>query len=215
VREAHRLATARFAALQAACAEAGNRLVRAVAETRWRITTMFAGPAFTGKACSACGQIGLRVKHRFTCTCGRLAHNRRCDVEPCPALREPSRQTPMQTGRILQGSTMVSDNAVSDEKSPRHRDENPDLGGGGLRHCPVCSVAAGFVPGALAPAEADRLAHFGLEFDRAETASFMRSVAEGLAGAFSASTPPIGLAGLDLDAVRAGLRDIRGNCSDM
>ena len=39
------------------------------------IATVFTDPAYTSKGCSECGQIGSRVKHRFTCKCGRRAHS--------------------------------------------------------------------------------------------------------------------------------------------
>jgi putative transposase len=39
------------------------------------IATIFTDPAYTSKGCSDCGQIGLRVKHRFVCKCGRRAHS--------------------------------------------------------------------------------------------------------------------------------------------
>lgn len=39
------------------------------------IETIFTNPAYTSKGCSWCGQIGSRVKHRFTCGCGRRAHS--------------------------------------------------------------------------------------------------------------------------------------------
>ena len=40
------------------------------------IVTPFVPPAYTSKACSICGKIGSRVKHRFSCDdCGRLAHS--------------------------------------------------------------------------------------------------------------------------------------------
>jgi IS605 OrfB family transposase len=39
------------------------------------IASVFTDPAYTSKGCSDCGQIGLRVKHRFVCKCGRRAHS--------------------------------------------------------------------------------------------------------------------------------------------
>ena len=39
------------------------------------IATVFVNPAYSSKSCNDCGQIGLRVKHRFTCDCGRRAHS--------------------------------------------------------------------------------------------------------------------------------------------
>jgi putative transposase len=38
------------------------------------IATVFTDQACTSKACSQCGQIGSRMKHRFVCGCGR-AHS--------------------------------------------------------------------------------------------------------------------------------------------
>jgi IS605 OrfB family transposase len=35
----------------------------------------FVEPAYTSQTCNACGGLGTRVKHRFTCTCGNLAHS--------------------------------------------------------------------------------------------------------------------------------------------
>ena len=32
-------------------------------------------PAFTSQTCNVCGGLGKRVKHRFTCSCGNLAHS--------------------------------------------------------------------------------------------------------------------------------------------
>src|SRR5882762_11838179 len=48
---------ARLSALRTAYADACNRLVPLVQET-----------------CSACGQLGTRLKHRFECSCGLRAH---------------------------------------------------------------------------------------------------------------------------------------------
>lgn len=39
------------------------------------IEAIFVNPAYTSQTCSECGQIGLRVKHRFTCDCGCRAHS--------------------------------------------------------------------------------------------------------------------------------------------
>jgi transposase len=39
------------------------------------IATLFTDPAYTSKARSQCGQIGLRVKHGRTGNCGRRAHS--------------------------------------------------------------------------------------------------------------------------------------------
>ena len=35
----------------------------------------FVNPAYTSQTCSECGCLGTRVKHRFSCTCGSLAHS--------------------------------------------------------------------------------------------------------------------------------------------
>jgi IS605 OrfB family transposase len=35
----------------------------------------FVNPAYTSQTCSVCGSLGVRVKHRFSCTCGSLAHS--------------------------------------------------------------------------------------------------------------------------------------------
>jgi IS605 OrfB family transposase len=35
----------------------------------------FVEPAYTSQTCNACGGLGKRVKHRFTCPCGNLAHS--------------------------------------------------------------------------------------------------------------------------------------------
>ena len=35
----------------------------------------FVDPAYTSQTCNACGGLGQRVKHRFTCSCGNLAHS--------------------------------------------------------------------------------------------------------------------------------------------
>jgi IS605 OrfB family transposase len=35
----------------------------------------FVNPAYTSQTCSACGSLGNRAKHRFSCTCGSLAHS--------------------------------------------------------------------------------------------------------------------------------------------
>lgn len=35
----------------------------------------FVNPAYTSQTCSICGCPGIRVKHRFSCTCGSLAHS--------------------------------------------------------------------------------------------------------------------------------------------
>ena len=35
----------------------------------------YVNPAYTSQTCSVCGSLGGRVKHRFSCTCGSLAHS--------------------------------------------------------------------------------------------------------------------------------------------
>lgn len=35
----------------------------------------FVEPAYTSQTCNVCGAIGKRVKHRFACSCGNLAHS--------------------------------------------------------------------------------------------------------------------------------------------
>ena len=39
------------------------------------VRVYYVNPAYTSKTCSVCGCIGVRVKHRFSCTCGSLAHS--------------------------------------------------------------------------------------------------------------------------------------------
>lgn len=39
------------------------------------IDVEFVNPAYTSQTCSMCGCLGRRVKHRFSCTCGSLAHS--------------------------------------------------------------------------------------------------------------------------------------------
>jgi IS605 OrfB family transposase len=39
------------------------------------IRVEFVNPAYTSQTCSVCGCLGVRVKHRFSCTCGSLAHS--------------------------------------------------------------------------------------------------------------------------------------------
>jgi IS605 OrfB family transposase len=35
---------------------------------------VYVNPAYTSQTCSVCGQKGVRQKHRFSCSCGNLAH---------------------------------------------------------------------------------------------------------------------------------------------
>lgn len=39
------------------------------------IRVEYVNPAYTSKSCSVCGCFGVRMKHRFSCTCGSLAHS--------------------------------------------------------------------------------------------------------------------------------------------
>jgi IS605 OrfB family transposase len=39
------------------------------------IAVVYINPAYTSQRCSVCGEIGKRVKHRFSCSCGNLAHS--------------------------------------------------------------------------------------------------------------------------------------------
>lgn len=67
-------------------------------------------------------------------------------------------------------------------------------------------VAARLLAGLLAAAERERLALFSLELDRAEPGALVRAIAERLLATLAARAPPIGLAGLDIDPIRAFLR---------
>ena len=59
----HRWAWAQLQAFVAYKAEAAGIRVQLV------------NPAYTSRICSVCGSLGVRVKHRFSCTCGNLAHS--------------------------------------------------------------------------------------------------------------------------------------------
>lgn len=39
------------------------------------LRVVYVDPAYTSQTCSVCLQLGTREKHRFSCTCGRLAHS--------------------------------------------------------------------------------------------------------------------------------------------
>ncbi|MHB1942749.1 MAG: zinc ribbon domain-containing protein [Acidiferrobacteraceae bacterium] len=39
------------------------------------LTVVYIHPVYTSPPCSACGAIGKRVKHRFSCSCGNRAHS--------------------------------------------------------------------------------------------------------------------------------------------
>ena len=39
------------------------------------IQVVYVNPAYTSQTCAQCGQIGMRRKHRFVCSCGLLAHS--------------------------------------------------------------------------------------------------------------------------------------------
>ena len=38
------------------------------------LSVVFVDPAYTSQTCSVCGEIGKRVKHSFSCSCGNRAH---------------------------------------------------------------------------------------------------------------------------------------------
>ena len=39
------------------------------------LSVVYINPAYTSQTCSVCGALGKRVRHRFTCSCGNLAHS--------------------------------------------------------------------------------------------------------------------------------------------
>ena len=39
------------------------------------LSVVYINPAYTSQTCSVCGEIGKRVKHRFSCSCGNRAHS--------------------------------------------------------------------------------------------------------------------------------------------
>ncbi|MHB1953444.1 MAG: RNA-guided endonuclease InsQ/TnpB family protein [Sulfobacillus sp.] len=39
------------------------------------LAVVYINPAYTSQTCSACGEIGKRVKHSFSCSCGNRAHS--------------------------------------------------------------------------------------------------------------------------------------------
>lgn len=39
------------------------------------LSVVYINPAYTSQTCSLCGALGKRVRHRFTCSCGNLAHS--------------------------------------------------------------------------------------------------------------------------------------------
>jgi IS605 OrfB family transposase len=39
------------------------------------IEVIYLNPAYSSKTCSVCGCLGNRVKHKFSCSCGHLAHS--------------------------------------------------------------------------------------------------------------------------------------------
>src|SRR5690349_12998612 len=62
----------------------------------------------------------------------------------------------------------------------------------------VAAVTHGLLAGRLAAAEPGRARRLGDPLHRSKTRALVRAVAEGLAGAPAAGTPPIGLARFDL-----------------
>ena len=73
----------------------------------------------------------------------------------------------------------------------------------------VRAVAEWRFGGMLAATEKDGLVFGGLDFDWRESASLMRSVAEGLRLAFAAGTPEIGFARRHIDLIRRFLGNMR------
>ena len=39
------------------------------------IAVVYVDPAWTSQTCSDCGALGIRLRHRFTCSCGLRAHS--------------------------------------------------------------------------------------------------------------------------------------------
>ena len=73
----------------------------------------------------------------------------------------------------------------------------------------MAAVAKRLASGFLAAAKENRFGLFGLERQRRKSGAFVTTVAKVLRGAFTASTPSIGLACLDVDVVRGTLGDDR------
>ncbi|WP_238985463.1 RNA-guided endonuclease TnpB family protein [Nitrosococcus halophilus] len=38
------------------------------------IRVIYVNPTYSSKTCSVCGCLGARVKHKFSCSCGHVAH---------------------------------------------------------------------------------------------------------------------------------------------
>ena len=61
------------------------------------IQTVYVNPAYTSQTCSKCGNRGSRQKHKFSCSCGNLAH---ADVNASKNIAKLAVSTGAATGKL-------------------------------------------------------------------------------------------------------------------
>jgi IS605 OrfB family transposase len=73
------------------------------------IEVEYVNPAYTSQTCSKCGELGIRNKHKFSCSCGNLAHS---DLNASLNLARLGSVLTLSTGQVIVPNVGLSNKAL-------------------------------------------------------------------------------------------------------